>query len=179
MLIELHAHGRPHKHGGIEYALELCRIAKQKGIDGICWTEHVHTKDYPAWTQELKQEMIERSPIVCCWGAELTIDIGDLLTYIGDSGVAITLAHPCKNGKRFDKKIPAFIDAMEIDNKSYTPDEAAYARELAAKWNMNAVCGSDIHLKRHVGLYPYEIPYTGLTSENMIDAIVEELKVSH
>lgn len=157
MIIELHVHGRPHKHQGNSKLMQIAEIAKSQGTDCLVLTEHTHTKDYGIWNDRLIGEVEQKHGIKIYVGAEIrTKQYGDILE-IGDAKI---WAHPMRSKFPFDvwEGAKGFLDAVEVMNKSYTMAECIMALENAHEHDLAVVGGSDIHLNRHVGICPCWIP---------------------
>jgi predicted metal-dependent phosphoesterase TrpH len=158
-IVELHVHGRPHKHGGNSKLMEIARIAKKQGTDCLVLTEHSHTKDANMWSEDLIQEVEHKHDITIFKGMERTHKkFGHYL----DIDNAKVWAHPLDTIRRIstDDMIEAceFFHAMEVVNKRYKMRECLWLMDYAVEWGLHPVGGSDIHLTRHVGICPCWTP---------------------
>ena len=172
-VVELHVHGRPYKHLGNSKLMKIAEIAKSQGTDCLVLTEHCHTKDYGLWQygDELLEEVKETHDINILIGAELqTKEFRDVLVYgpyieevqagmtvddILHSGFTLVWAHPMRREwpEATWERASEVFDAIEIGNKSYSELDCWYAMDMASKYKLGMVSGSDIHLNRHVGLH--------------------------
>ena len=111
MLIDLHCHTRPLSACSALDAAELARLARSRGLDAICLTEHDR-----AWPEDELRELRGRTGFPIFSGVELTTDIGHILAFglagttgysaIGrevhqaalECGAILFLAHPARDG---------------------------------------------------------------------------------
>lgn len=165
MIVELHTHGRPHKHNGPEKLLSMAIRAKSQGTDAMVLTEHSHTQD-DCWLANpgLIVEVEKNSGIKLFVGKEVSTRFGDVL-HIGG---ACVWAHPLDKIQKGISpedfyELHVKIDAIEIVNKRYDRKEVLQMLRLldtfkARRPELVGVGGSDIHLVRHVGICPCWAP---------------------
>jgi len=173
MIAEIHVHGHPHKFG-LDKADTFCKIAKQKGIDCLIFTEHAHTLSNGFWTDKNIKILSENNDIIIMTGQEVSTDIGDILLYgypqliqkkmlfkdlQSSEQWAIVSAHPARRGK-INRLNPWMhkIDAIEVMNKSYCIEDCKQSLDFAKNYDCGIVGSSDVHLNRHVGICPCYVP---------------------
>jgi len=181
-IVELHVHGRPHKHGGNAKLMEIARIAKSQGTDCLVLTEHCHTKDFMGYKPGEIDDVMETHDINILVGAELkTKEFGDVLVYGKDiheinAGMEIcdipprfclVWAHPMRRqwAEETWSRAEDVFKGIEVMNKSYTLSDSRKALDYSGRLCLSPVGGSDIHLNRHVGICPCYLPF----AEDMAD----------
>ena len=76
MLIDLHCHTQPLSACSALEPDEFVRLAAERGLDGVCLTEHDR-----AWGVEALAALRTRSPIGVFSAVELTTDMGHVLAF--------------------------------------------------------------------------------------------------
>ncbi len=173
MKIDLHIHSR-FSYDCCTELRDIVRVARAKGLDGVCITEH-HTYARSAPWRRAARVMDD---FVVLTGAEASTDIGHLLIFgLGDDswntwdgrtylkaedvarwvnnrGGAVVAAHPFRYDGRYGSericRIPG-ITAIETWNARCTPEEVALAREEAARLGLPTTGGSDAHVGHAAG----------------------------
>jgi hypothetical protein len=165
MLIDLHTHSTAHSACSAASPDDLCRAAKEAGLDGICITEHD-----AFWPEVAVRELGEKHGIVVLRGVEATTEVGHVLVYglstwrkglstlaalrehVMAEGALMFLAHPSRRyGRPVDGSLADIFDSLEVANASEGALQNANALELARGCRLPGIGGSDAHTAREVG----------------------------
>lgn len=181
MFIDLHTHTAPLSYDGSLSPEELIKGAKEKGLDGICITEHDWFWEPAALIRLAKQHHFLIIP-----GVELNTEDGHLLIFgldryvfgmhrasfakklVEEAGGAIVLAHPYRRRFREDGDSPEkayrsaiervggedifqIADAIEVLNGRGSPLQNTFSLEVSQKLGMRGVGGSDTHISKDIG----------------------------
>jgi predicted metal-dependent phosphoesterase TrpH len=181
MLIDMHNHTRISSPDSLLSAEELVELARARGVDGICITEHFFIEG-----AEVASETGARLQFPVFRGIEARADLGDVLVFgyykdiadgislqelariVHEKGGVIFAAHPFrpegftfqaglrKQGLDLDEhwqcmEILGLLDGIEVSNGKNSPEANARAGCLANKMRMPAIAGSDAHEPNDVG----------------------------
>jgi len=164
VLIDLHCHTQPLSTCSALTAPDLLRLAAERGLDGVCLTEHDR-----AWNQDQLEELRKASPVAVFAGVELTTDLGHVLAFglepAGFSAIArevfeaaeatgalLFLAHPARDGHlRITHETVAFFESVEAINGSDSKLKNLAATGLAKGFRRPGIGGSDAHAQEEVG----------------------------
>ena len=164
MLIDLHCHTRPLSACSALDADELVRLAVERGLDGVCLTEHDR-----AWAPKDLAALRARSPIPVFSGVELTTDLGHILAFgleVADfsaitsdvfaaaerRGALLFLAHPARDGLlRVTHETVEYFASVEAANGSDTRLQNLASAGLARGFRLPGIGGSDAHTLQEVG----------------------------
>lgn len=164
MLIDLHCHTRPLSACSALTVPELLGLAAERGLDGVCLTEHDR-----AWPQHQLDELRKVSPVTIFSGVELTTDLGHVLAFglepagfsavarevfqaAEASGALLFLAHPARDGHlRITRDTVAFFESVEAINGSDSKLKNLAATGLAKGFRLPGIGGSDAHAQDEVG----------------------------
>lgn len=164
MLVDLHCHTRPLSACSALAAGELVRLAAERGLDGVCLTEHDR-----AWDADALAALRARSPVHVFSGVELTTDLGHVLAFgleVEDfSAIAsrvfeaaerrkglLFLAHPARDGLlRITHETVEYFASVEAANGSDTRLQNLAAAGVAKGFRLPGIGGSDAHTKAEVG----------------------------
>ena len=162
MLIDLHCHTRPLSACSALTAAELVSLACERGLDGICLTEHDR-----AWDAGELAELRESAPIRVFSAVELTTDMGHVLAFGLDpsgfsaiaravfaaaeaSGGVLFLAHPARDG------------LLRVTH------ETLAASGLAKGFRLPGIAGSDAHTRDEVGRAATRFAYPVTTDGELL-----------
>lgn len=158
MLIDLHCHTRPLSSCSALEPDELIRLARERGLDGVCLTEHDR-----AWGAAELAELRARSEIAVFAAVELTTDMGHVLAFGLDpssyspiaarvfaaaeaSGGLLFLAHPARDGLlRVSHETVEYFASVEAVNGSDSKLQNIATTGLAKGFRLPGIGGSDAH----------------------------------
>lgn len=185
MLVDLHCHTLPHSTCSSLRPEELADLARERGLDGICLTEHdyLHT---PAELQDLRR----RTGFLVFGGVELTTDLGHVLGYgllptvsslataqaafdhSASSKGLLYLAHPARDGLlRVDARTVTFFESVEAINGSDSRLQNLSASGLARGFRLPGIGGSDCHSPEEVGRAATEFATTFEDEAGLVRAL--------
>ncbi len=174
MLIDLHCHTLPLSRCSSLRPAELVELARARGLDGVCLTEHDALRD-PGELAELRRS----TGFLVLGAVELTTDMGHVLAFgltTGSARLAIArdvfaaaqvaggllyLAHPARDGLlRVTHETVEFFDSVEAVNGSDSRIQNVAATGLAHGFRLPGIGGSDAHTAAEVGrgATRFEIP---------------------
>jgi len=182
MLIDLHTHTKRHSWDSTLSPDELVDLAKARGLDGVCLTEH----DY-FWEHGEVRDLSLRHNFLVIPGCEITTETGHILcfgletysygmhrwdelaTHVATAGGAMVAAHPYRRQVPWNKQTPeAYAQALERAvlhplypvchaleglNGRGREAENGFSGALAARLSLPATGGSDAHQPEDVGSY--------------------------
>lgn len=165
MLIDLHCHTFPRSQCSSLEPGELAAIARKRGLDGVCLTEHD-----TAWPGEELAAFAARTGLLVLAGIELSTDMGHILAYgLSDGsaslataagaaeaaaaqGAILFLAHPARDGMlRADRRTVDYFASVEAINGSDSRLQNMAATGLAHGFRHPGIGGSDAHSAAEVG----------------------------
>lgn len=165
MLVDLHCHTAPYSPCSSLAPEELIDLARERGLEGICLTEHDTW-----WPAPDLDRLARRTGFVVLAGVELTTDIGHLLAFglprpphsLATAAAArqhadvhdalLVLAHPARDGLlRVDGTTLATADAVECANGSDSRLQNMAAAGIGRSFRLPGTGGSDAHSPAEVG----------------------------
>lgn len=164
MLIDLHCHTRPLSTCSALTAAQLVQRAVERGLDGICLTEHDR-----AWPAGELEALRAASSLNVFSAVELTTDLGHVLAFglhpSGFSPIArevfsaaescgglLFLAHPARDGLlRVTHETVEFFASVESMNGSDSRLQNVATTGLAKGFRLPGIGGSDAHSPAEVG----------------------------
>lgn len=186
LIIDLHAHTYPDSDDSNLTLPELIIKSKDKGLDGICVTDHDRFLD-----TNIAKEMTQEYGILVISGAEVTTDSGHALVFglteyvfgmhnptflkklVDNVGGAMIAAHPYRRayipGKPRQSNsygsmvidasanpLYAISDAIETGNGRGSVEENTFSEDIQFHLDMNGVGSSDSHTSSDIGKYATE-----------------------
>jgi len=165
VLIDLHCYSLPLSQCSALRPEELVDLARDRGLDGICLTEHD-----ALWPAADLAELRQRTGFLVLGAVELTTDLGHVLAFGLDSGSAkfasageafvaaqaagglLYLAHPARDGLlRVTRETVEYFESVEAVNGSDSRLQNVAASGLAHGFRLPGVAGSDAHSAAEVG----------------------------
>jgi hypothetical protein len=166
VIIDLHCHAQPRSQCSALQPEELTDLAKARGLDGLCLTDHDRF-----WTGEEIALLRERTKFLVFAAVELTTDAGHALGFgLGDargvnlasakeahalaqrSGGLLYLAHPARDGLlRVTRDTVEYFDGVESMNGSDSRLQNLAATGLGKGFRLPGIGGSDAHGPAEVG----------------------------
>jgi len=177
LIIDLHVHTKELSPDADRDAEEAIREAKEKGLDGICFTDHNR-----AWSVEDTEKLSKKWDFVVIGGMEVdtaeghmlvfglhedikkTMHVSQLRQMVDKVGGVIVFAHPFKSFLMFGMSDisldveqasarPALkvVDALEAFSGRAGESENRLAQDVAKKLGMKGTGGSDGHRPGEIG----------------------------
>lgn len=180
MLIDLHCHTLPLSQCSSLRPEELADLARERGLDAVCLTEHDAT-----WDANELLALNRRTGFLFLPGIELTTDHGHVLAYGLRNGSAkfasaraaahaakaddalLFLAHPARDGLlRITSETTTLFASVEAQNGSDTALQNLSAGGLVGSFCLPGIGGSDAHTAAEVGraATSFDAPVTDLPS---------------
>jgi predicted metal-dependent phosphoesterase TrpH len=165
VLIDLHCHTLPLSRCSSLEVDQLVAMAANRGLDGICLTEHDRS-----WDPALVDEIRARAGILVLTGMELTTDAGHVLAFglrayepafaqarvafeaAKEAGAVLYLAHPARDGSlRVGAETVEMFESVEEFNGSDSRLQNLSAGGIARGFRLPGIGGSDAHTAAEVG----------------------------
>lgn len=191
VVIDLHVHTTYGSQCSRLRPQELIRAARRRRLDGLCITEHNYCWDDHAFNS--LAEAAWEEGIRLFRGIEVTTDRGHVLVFglpgfisgihrlgrlrqvVEEYGGLMILAHPVRQEGLLvlsNGSLPLdYVDALEVYNGTYTEAERQEALDLAGKFGLLGVGGSDAHDFYSVGSSVTILDYEVETEAELIAAI--------
>ena len=184
MLIDLHCHTLPLSSCSALAADELVALAAERGLDGVCLTEHDR-----AWPDDELANLRARSSIAVFRAVELTTDLGHILAlglparYFSaiarevaaaarETGALLFLAHPARDGLlRVTHETVDYFESVEAVNGSDTRLQNMAASGLAKGFRLPGIGGSDAHTKDEVARAATRFEANVRTDAELLEAL--------
>ncbi len=188
MIIDTHIHGTKYSCDSSIMLDEIIDTAKNRGLDGICITNHENN--------DLRNDIGDSKiidDILVIVGAEILTNQGDILVFgVRDlpkqkidakdlleiveknKGVAIP-AHPFRTNNRglgtYIEEVAHLIDGVESFNGSTTTHHNLHAYALAAELKLASFGASDAHVLKQIGVYATKFYQDIKNQDDFIKAI--------
>ena len=187
MFIDLHMHEKRYSLDSTLALEEIVEIAKKRGLDAICITDHDSMG-----LREYAEEYSKKTGFPIFVGIEYFSLQGDILAfgidhypedrisaqefidYVHEQGGVVVSAHPFRHNRRGLEgylDILKGVDAIEILNGSTLPDAAMLAVQYARKYGFAITGGSDCHYPDKVGICATYFPNEIKTMDDLVSAI--------
>lgn len=186
MLIDVHMHEMTYSKDSFLKLDEMVAIAKEKGLDAICITDHdsMGLKEYA-------KEYSERSGFPVFVGIEFYSLQGDIVAFgiddypkerisaqefidlVKAQGGVCFAAHPFRNNRRgLEEHLLEVtgLDGLEVLNGSTSPEACRTAAEYAKRLGLFTLGASDCHVPEKVGVCATYLPETVRTMEEFLEA---------
>lgn len=184
-LIDLHCHTKPLSSCSGLSADELVEIARQRGLDGVCLSEHDRS-----WDPHELDQLRQRTGFLVLPAVELTTDMGHVLAFglhelratfaiaanlfeaANEWHAPLFLAHPARDGMlRVTAETVRYFESVEAVNGSDTRLQNLAASGLATGFRLPGVGGSDCHTKAEVGRAATRFEATIRSVEDLVAAL--------
>jgi len=165
VLIDLHCHTLPLSQCSSLRPEELVDLARERGLDGVCLTEHD-----AFWAASGLQALSQHTRFLVLGGIELTTDMGHVLAFgleggspnlataagafavARANGAVLFLAHPGRDGLlRVSRETVDYFESVEAINGSDSRLQNMAATGLAHGFRLPGIGGSDAHTPAEVG----------------------------
>lgn len=179
LVIDLHNHTVVGSGDSIIAPEQLIQIAKSKGLDGVCITEHGNKRP------EGVEELARKYGFVVIGGMEASTELGDILIFglesfprvlhrardlaqhVREQGGAMVAAHPFRYDlsqkpwlrmplpisveEACQREFLHMVDAMEVANGWATEEDVEFSREVSRRLSLGGTGGSDAHTPKDIG----------------------------
>jgi predicted metal-dependent phosphoesterase TrpH len=185
VLIDLHCHTLPLSTCSALQADQLVVLARERGLDGICLTEHDR-----AWPEADLRALRNRNGFPIFSAVELTTDQGHILAFGLDDprafsaialevheaakacGALLFLAHPARDGLlKVTHDTVEFFMSVEAVNGSDSRLQNMAASGLAHGFRLPGIGGSDAHTAAEVGRAATRFPVRVETQAELLEAL--------
>lgn len=187
MLIDLHIHEKQFSKDSFLALEEIVEIAKEKGLDAICITDHdsMGLREYAAeFTKKtgfpifVGIEYYSLQGDILAFGIESypegRVSAQEFIDYVHEQGGVVIAAHPFRHNRRgLEDNLSTLkgVDAIEILNGSTMPDATMMAVQYAKKYGFATTGGSDCHYPHKVGTCATYFEDTIHTMDELVAAI--------
>ena len=187
VLIDLHIHEKQFSKDSFLALEEIVEIAKEKGLDAICITDHdsMGLREYAAeYTKKtgfpifVGIEYYSLQGDILAFGIdsypEGRVSAQEFIDYVHEQGGVVISAHPFRHNRRgLEDNLATLkgVDAIEILNGSTMPDATMMAVQYAKKYGFATTGGSDCHYPHKVGSCATYFEDTIHTMDELVDAI--------
>ena len=184
MFVDLHMHERTFSKDSLLTLKEIVEIAKEKGLDGVCITDHddIGIKEYAEqYSREtgfpifVGYEFYSLQGDILAFGAPKVpserISAQEFVDYVKSFGGVCIAAHPFRNNNRGLEENLATVkglDGIEALNGSTLPDACSKAFSYAKRLGIPCTGASDCHVPSKVGVYATWLPETVSTLDDFI-----------
>ncbi|PWJ47024.1 PHP domain-containing protein [Faecalicatena contorta] len=184
MFIDLHMHEMTYSKDSFLALEEIVNIAKARGLQGICITDHdsMGLKEYAAQYSEKSGfpifvgiEYFSLQGDIVAFGIEEypkeRIDAQEFISYVKKQGGICFSAHPFRNNNRgLGEKLSEMrgLDGVEVLNGSTDMEANQKAADYANRFGLVTVGASDCHVPEKVGVYATYFPEEVKTLEEFI-----------
>jgi predicted metal-dependent phosphoesterase TrpH len=184
LLIDLHTHTRVYSACSALTPEALVRSAQQRGLDGVCITEHD-----ALWPHDEIERLSAELSFPVFRGIEVTTEAGHVLVFgasafrpematlarlrelAHDDGALIYLAHPGRSYGASALDIPALFDSVEAQNGTEGPLQNDNATAVARSCRLPGIGGSDAHSVREVAVCATEFEANIDSEATFIEAL--------
>ena len=187
MFIDLHMHEKRYSLDSTLALEEIVEIAKKRGLDAICITDHDSMG-----LREYAEEYSKKTGFPIFVGIEYFSLQGDILAFgidhypedrisaqefiddVHEQGGVVVSAHPFRHNRRGlegNLDILKGVDAIEILNGSTLPDATMMAVQYAKQYGFAITGGSDCHYPDKVGICATYFPNEIKTMDDLVSAI--------
>ena len=187
VLIDLHIHEKQFSKDSFLALEEIVEIAKEKGLDAICITDHdsMGLREYAAeYTKKtgfpifVGIEYYSLQGDILAFGIDYypegRVSAQEFIDYVHEQGGVVISAHPFRHNRRgLEDNLATLkgVDAIEILNGSTMPDATMMAVQYAKKYGFATTGGSDCHYPHKVGSCATYFEDTIHTMDELVAAI--------
>lgn len=184
--IDLHAHTQPFSTCSSLQPDDLLRLAKERGLDGVCLTEHDRL-----WPLAEVRRLSQLHELVVLRGMEVTTEVGHILVFgldeapagmfaartlirrVREMGGVAVLAHPARAGQPpiAPAQMQSLFDAIEVLNGSDGPGQNRAAVAMASGLPVPGIAGSDCHAPAEVATVATVLPHWVSNESELVAAL--------
>lgn len=185
MFIDLHMHEMTYSKDSFLALEEIVKIAKEKGLDGICITDH-DSMGLKAYAEQYTKQTgypifvgIEYYSLegdIVAFGIDeyprQRISAQEFIDEVNRKGGICFSAHPFRHNNRGLKELLADVSGLhgvEVLNGSTLPKDNLKASQYAVRFGLTTVGASDCHVPEKVGVYATYFPEKVRTLEEFVE----------
>lgn len=159
------------------------RLARERGLDGVCLTEHDRR-----WDESALADLRNRFEYPIFTGVEVTTDFGHVLAFglsgalsasaaslfeqAESDGAVLCLAHPARDGLlKVTHQTVEFFRSVEAINGSDSRLQNVAATGLAKGFSLPGIGGSDAHSAAEVGRAATRFPGQVVDDASLLAAL--------
>ncbi|MEF9839964.1 MAG: PHP domain-containing protein [Lachnospiraceae bacterium] len=187
MFIDLHMHEMTYSEDSFLKLEEIVIVAKARGLQGICITDHdsMGLKEYAKeYSKQVDFPIFVGIEYYSLQGDILAFGIDDFpkerlnaqefITLVKEQGGVCFSAHPFRNNHRgLGAGLSELVglDGVEVLNGSTSPQANQKAFEYASQLNLIPIGASDCHIPEKIGIYSTYFPKQISTMEELVNAL--------
>lgn len=187
MLIDMHLHERTFSLDSHLSLEQIVTIAKAKGLDGVCITDHdsmglrSRAEEYSRETGFpilVGVEFYSLQGDITAWGVDSCpperVDAQAFIDQVNAAGGFCAACHPFRNNNRgleeHLRKVHG-LHGIEVLNGSTSPEANQKALRYCRELGCTPIGGSDAHIEKQVGVYATWLPREVHTLEEFISLL--------
>ena len=184
MLVDMHLHECTHSPDSFINLKQIVDIAKFKGLDAVCITDHdsMGLKDYAAeYSKEVGFPIFVGIEFFSLWGditawgidsyPDHRIDAQDFIDHVNKSGGFCVSCHPFRNNNRGLEdhlRDVKGLHGVEVLNGSTSLEANRTALRYCRELGLQAIGASDAHVEKQIGKYVTFLPEMVTTTADFI-----------
>lgn len=184
MLIDMHLHERTYSTDSFLSLEEIVAIAKARGLDGVCITDHdsMGLRDYAAQYARKVDfpifvgiEFFSLQGDITAWGLDACpdtrIDAQPFLDLVNAAGGFCVSCHPFRNNNRgLEDRLRQVkgLHGVEVLNGSTSMEANRTALRYCRELGLKPIAASDAHVPKQVAKYVTWLPERVFTLEDFI-----------
>lgn len=174
MLVDMHLHEKTFSPDSFLSIKEIVTIAKYRGLDAVCITDHDHMgmKDLAAqYSEDLKFPIFVGVEFFSLWGditawgidsiPDQRIESQPFIDFVNASGGFCVACHPFRNNNRgLENHLRDVhnLHGVEVLNGSTSMEANRTALRYCRELGLKAIGGSDAHVTKQVAKYVTWLP---------------------
>ena len=184
MLVDMHLHECTHSPDSFINLKQIVDIAKFKGLDAVCITDHdsMGLKDYAAeYSKEVGFPIFVGIEFFSLWGditawgidsyPDHRIDAQEFIDHVNKSGGFCVSCHPFRNNNRGLEdhlRDVKGLHGVEVLNGSTSLEANRTALRYCRELGLQAIGASDAHVEKQIGKYVTFLPEMVTTTADFI-----------
>ena len=170
MLVDMHLHECTYSTDSLLHLEEIVSIARQKGLDAICITDHDSMglrERAEAYSREIGYPIFDGIP-------DQRVSAQDFIDLVREKDGFCVSCHPFRSnnrGLREHLRDVHGLDGVEVLNGSTPLEENRTALRFCRELGLKAIGASDAHVPGQVGKYVTWLPETVTTLPDFVTAL--------
>ena len=187
MLVDMHLHECTYSTDSFLHLEEIVSIARQKGLDAICITDHDSMglrERAEAYSREIGYPIFVGVEFFSLWGditawgidgiPDQRVSAQDFIDLVREKDGFCVSCHPFRSnnrGLREHLRDVHGLDGVEVLNGSTPLEENRTALRFCRELGLKAIGASDAHVPEQVGKYVTWLPETVTTLTDFVTAL--------